>query len=42
MIWKFRNMCLKIYEIDPAKSLSASGLAWKATLKKTKVKNLII
>ena len=23
----FRNMCLKIYELDPAKCLSASGLA---------------
>ena len=25
---KFRNMCLKIYKIGPAKSLSASTLAW--------------
>ena len=24
---KFRNMCLKIYELDPAKFLSAPGLA---------------
>ena len=24
---KFRKMCLKIYEIDPAKFLSAPGLA---------------
>ena len=24
----FRNMCLKIYELDPAKFLSAPGLAW--------------
>ena len=31
-------MCLKIYELDPAKFLSAPGLAWQATLKKTKVK----
>ena len=23
-----RNMCLKIYELDPAKFLSAPGLAW--------------
>ena len=23
-----RNMCLKIYELDPAKFLSISGLAW--------------
>ena len=34
----FRNMCLKIYERDPAKFLSAPGLAWQAALKKTKVK----
>ena len=32
----FRNMCLKIYELDPAKFLSLSGLAWQAALKKTK------
>ena len=24
----FRNMCLKICELDPAKFLSAPGLAW--------------
>ena len=24
----FRNMCLKIYELDPAKFFSAPGLAW--------------
>ena len=29
---------LKIYEADPAKSLSASELAWPAALKVTKVK----
>ena len=34
----FRNMCLQIYELDPAKFLSAPGLAWQAALKKTKVK----
>ena len=34
----FRNMFLKIYELDPAKFLSAPGLAWQAVLKKTKVK----
>ena len=34
----FRNMYLKIYELDPAKFLSAPGLAWQAALKKTKVK----
>ena len=31
-------MCIKIYELVPAKFLSAPGLAWQATLKKTKVK----
>ena len=34
----FINMCLKIYERDPAKFLSAPGLEWQAILKKTKVK----
>ena len=32
------NMCLEIYEIDPAKFLSAPGLAWQAALKKDKSK----
>ena len=35
---RFRNICLKIYELDPAKFLSAPGLAWQAALKRTKVK----
>ena len=30
--------CLKIYEFDPVKFISASGLAWQAALKKTEVK----
>ena len=30
--------CLEIYELDPAKFLSAPGLAWQVALKKTKVK----
>ena len=34
----FRNMCIKVYELFPAHFLSAPGLAWKACLKKTKVK----
>ena len=34
----FRNMCLKIYELDPAKFLTAPGLACSTALKKTKVK----
>ena len=35
---KFRNVCLKVNKLDPAKFLSAPGLAWQAALKKTKVK----
>ena len=31
----FRNTCLKIYELDPGKFLSAPGLAWQVALKKT-------
>ena len=31
-------MCLEICELDPAKFLSAPGLAWQVTLKKIKVK----
>ena len=34
----FRNMCLEIYELDPAKFLSVPGLAWQAAFKKAKVK----
>ena len=34
----FTNMCLEIYELDPAKFISATRLAWQAALKKTKVK----
>ena len=30
----FWNMCLEMYEVDPAKFLWAPGLAWKAALKK--------
>ena len=33
----FRNKCIEIYELDPAHFLSAPGLAWQASLKKTKV-----
>ena len=32
------EICLKICQLDPAKFLSAPGLAWQAHLKKTKVK----
>ena len=31
-------MCLQIYQLDPAKFLSAPGLVWQAALKKSKVK----
>ena len=34
----FRNMCIKVYERDPAHFLSPQGLAWQACLKKTEVK----
>ena len=34
----FRNMCIKVYELDPAHFLSAPGLAWQSCLKKTEVK----
>ena len=34
----FRNMCLNIYELDPVYFVSAPGLAWQASLKKTGVK----
>ena len=34
----FRNMCLKMYELDPAGILSAPGLLRQTALKKTKVK----
>ena len=30
----FRNMCIKVYELDPAHFLSLPGLAWQACLKK--------
>ena len=32
-----RNMCIKVYELNPAHFLSAPGLAWQACLKKTEV-----
>ena len=38
----FRNMCLKIYELDPAKFLSAPGLVWQVALINTKVKLYIL
>ena len=32
----FRNTCLKIYKLDPAKFLSAPRLAWQGVLKSLK------
>ena len=32
------QICLETYELDPAKFISAPGLAWQAYLKTTKVK----
>ena len=32
----FRNMCIKIYELDNAKFLPAPRLAWQAALKRIK------
>ena len=34
----FRNMPLKVYELDPAKFLSAPGLACQAAFNKAKLK----
>ena len=34
----FRNKCLETYELDPAHFSSALGLAWKACLKKTRIR----
>ena len=34
----FRNMCLKIYELEPTKSLSVPGLVQQTALKENKVK----
>ena len=34
----FRNMCSKVYGLDPVYFLSAPGLAWQACFKKTGVK----
>ena len=34
----FCNMSLEIYELDPARFFTASGLPWQVALKRTKVK----
>ena len=36
---KFRNTCIKIYELDLVRFIIAAGLAWEEALKKTKVKS---
>ena len=33
----FRNKCIELYELDPARFLSVPGLAWQACLKKAGV-----
>ena len=33
----FRDMCLRMYELDPAHFVSLPGLAWQACLKKTNI-----
>ena len=33
----FRDKCIEIYDLDPAHFLSATGLAWEACLKKTRI-----
>ena len=38
----FRNMCIKVYELDPAHFLSVPGLAWQACLKKTEVELVLL
>ena len=38
----FRNMCIEVYELDPANFLSAPGLAWQACLKKTDEKSELL
>ena len=39
---KFRNMCLEIYELNPASFLIAPGLAWQAVFKNTKVRLVLL
>ena len=38
VVENFRNMCIKVYQLDSAYFLSLPGLAWQACLKKTNVK----
>ena len=34
----FENLCIEIYQLEPARLLTAPELAWKETLKKATVK----
>ena len=38
----FRNNCIEIYELEPARFSSAPGLAWKSYFKKIKNRIKII
>ena len=38
----FRNMCIKVYELDPAHFLTAPVLAWQSCLKKNRGKIRIV
>ena len=37
MFENFRNIFIKVYELDPAHFVSLPGLAWQACLKKTNI-----
>ena len=36
---QFQNICLEIYELDPAMFFSALGLVWQVALKNIKIKS---
>ena len=38
----FRDMCIKVYELDPAHFVSLPGLAWQACLKKTNIELVLL
>ena len=38
MFEKFRDKCIKIYDLDPSNFLTRAGLAWQACLKESKAK----
>ena len=37
MFENFSDMCIKVYELDPAHFVSLPGLVWQACLKKTNI-----